>query len=259
MASPEVLLARKLASNDLKTRQASENELKKWLRSKGRKGMKEIEMRRLWKGLYACMFMSDKPLVQEQLASDLASLIHSFNDYTQGVMFCKIFFETMANEWMFIDRLRMDKFYMLIRRFSSEMFTYLNGHNWPLSCVTIITETILSLRDKCVGVLLHVIELFLPELTSSHVKVPEIQSMTFIDTWIQIIATSKDTSVVECIDKSILKRLIKGHKVKGLSINWSKLIESVLNWSSKPTVLTRNRKILHKFYAQINEKQSQDD
>lgn len=64
MASPEVLLARKLASNDLKTRQASENELKKWLRSKGRKGMKEIEMRRLWKGLYACMFMSDKPLVQ---------------------------------------------------------------------------------------------------------------------------------------------------------------------------------------------------
>ena len=64
MATPEVLLARKLASNDLRTRQASETELKKWLHVKGKKGMKEIEMRRLWKGLFACMFMSDKPLVQ---------------------------------------------------------------------------------------------------------------------------------------------------------------------------------------------------
>ena len=72
MATPEVLLARKLASNDLRTRQASETELKKWLHVKGKKGMKEIEMRRLWKGLFACMFMSDKPLVQvSRLASHM--------------------------------------------------------------------------------------------------------------------------------------------------------------------------------------------
>lgn len=64
MATPEVLLARKLASNDLETRQKAEKSLKKWLSVKAVKGMKEIEMKRLWKGLFACMYMSDKPLVQ---------------------------------------------------------------------------------------------------------------------------------------------------------------------------------------------------
>lgn len=66
MATPEVLLARKLASNDLQTRQKAEKSLKKWLKVKAVKGIKEIEMKRLWKGLFACMFMSDKPLVQVQ-------------------------------------------------------------------------------------------------------------------------------------------------------------------------------------------------
>lgn len=30
-----------------------------------------------------------------------------------GIMFCRVFYETMANEWIRIDRLRLDKFYMV--------------------------------------------------------------------------------------------------------------------------------------------------
>ena len=60
----EVEFARKLASNDLETRQKSERLLKKWLGSKAKKGMTDLEIRVLWKGLFASMFMSDKPLVQ---------------------------------------------------------------------------------------------------------------------------------------------------------------------------------------------------
>jgi hypothetical protein len=36
------------------------------------------EMLRLWKGLHYCFWMSDKPLVQEELAEKIASLIHCF-------------------------------------------------------------------------------------------------------------------------------------------------------------------------------------
>ena len=64
MATAEIQFARKLASNDLETRQKAEKELKKWLSVKATKGMEEMELRRLWKGLFASMFMSDKPLVQ---------------------------------------------------------------------------------------------------------------------------------------------------------------------------------------------------
>ena len=36
------------------------------------------EMLRLWKGLHYCFWMSDKPLVQEELAGKIATLIHCF-------------------------------------------------------------------------------------------------------------------------------------------------------------------------------------
>jgi len=64
MAIAEIQFARKLASNDLETRQRAEKELKRWLSVKATKGMEELELRTLWKGLSASMYMSDKPLVQ---------------------------------------------------------------------------------------------------------------------------------------------------------------------------------------------------
>lgn len=71
---------------------------------------------RLWKGLYYCMWMSDKPLVQEELAEDLGSLIHCFPDVKVGIQFFRNFLETMCLEWFGIDQWRIDKF-MMVRHF----------------------------------------------------------------------------------------------------------------------------------------------
>lgn len=68
---------------------------------------------RLWKGLYYCMWMSDKPLVQEELTEDLGSLIHCFPDVKVGVQFFRNFLETMCLEWFGIDQWRIDKFMMV--------------------------------------------------------------------------------------------------------------------------------------------------
>jgi len=70
---------------------------------------------RLWKGLYYCMWMSDKPLVQEELAEELGSLIHCFPDIKVGIQFFRNFLETMCLEWFGIDQWRIDKFMMVSR------------------------------------------------------------------------------------------------------------------------------------------------
>eukprot|EP00967_Tisochrysis_lutea_P090663 scaffold129844_cov24-Tisochrysis_lutea.AAC.1 len=36
----------------------------------------------------------------------------------------------MQREWFNIDRLRLDKFLMLVRKFIGQLFTYLRSHNW---------------------------------------------------------------------------------------------------------------------------------
>ena len=60
------------------------------------------------------MWMSDKPLVQEELAESLGSLVRCFDhDVPVAMQFFKAFLVTMGNEWFGIDRWRLDKFMMV--------------------------------------------------------------------------------------------------------------------------------------------------
>jgi len=45
-------------------------------------------------------------------------------------MYFTMFMHTMRREWFSIDRLRLDKFLMLVRKFMGQLFTYLRSHNW---------------------------------------------------------------------------------------------------------------------------------
>jgi len=74
---------------------------------------------RLWKGLYYCFWMSDKPLVQEELAEVIGSMTNCFgSNHSSAFLFISSFMQTMGREWVGIDRWRMDKFMMLVRLIS---------------------------------------------------------------------------------------------------------------------------------------------
>ena len=75
--SPEVLFAQKLAANDPKIRNRAVKKLKTWL-SLRNDLLTLDEILRIWKGLHYCFWMSDKPLVQEELAETISSFVHCF-------------------------------------------------------------------------------------------------------------------------------------------------------------------------------------
>ena len=58
----------------------------------------ELELLKLWKGLYMCLWMTDKPLVQEDVADELAALLELFTDRQSGkvgvVCLCVCVFQT---------------------------------------------------------------------------------------------------------------------------------------------------------------------
>lgn len=253
--SPEIDFARKLACNDLETRQKSEKLLKDWLRKKAKKGMKEMEMKILWKGLFASMFMSDKPLVQEQLAYDLSKLVHFFSNYNIGIQFCCTFFNTMAREWHGIDRLRLDKYYLLIRSCTHECFIYLQAQGWPEKAVKELMDAIVSHHQSCPGLLLHIVELFLTELqNAASDKLPSAITLLLLKPWLDLAGMSKDKVMVKLIEENIFSKIVKGHKVKYLSIDWTELGTVVWEVASNQDTLTRNRRILHQLHTKINEK-----
>jgi ribosomal RNA-processing protein 1 len=59
------------------------------------------------------MWMSDKPLIQEDLAETISELVHSIIDRKTGLKFITVALKTMANHWSGIDTWRMDKFLMV--------------------------------------------------------------------------------------------------------------------------------------------------
>lgn len=92
--------------------------------------------------------MSDKPLVQQALAAELADLILRVNPRVQGdketraaarldaaLAFLEGFWICMVREWNGIDRLRIDKFYLLIRRFVNASFRLMARHGWSSEAV----------------------------------------------------------------------------------------------------------------------------
>eukprot|EP00038_Savillea_parva_P026143 m.51743 g.51743 ORF g.51743 m.51743 type:complete len:571 (+) comp7330_c0_seq1:477-2189(+) len=109
----ENTFARVLAHNDVKVRNKGVKKLRGWLQARA-KPHKRTDMLKLWKGLFYCMWMSDKPLVQEHLAKTIGELVLCFRDDADAILFIDTFFATITREWHGIDRLRLDKYYILI-------------------------------------------------------------------------------------------------------------------------------------------------
>ncbi|KAI9816730.1 MAG: hypothetical protein M1826_001728 [Phylliscum demangeonii] len=72
----------------------------------GQRRREELELLKLWKALFYCMWMTDTPLVQQRLASDLAGLVQIV-PAANVLPFLEAFWTTMAaREWNAVDRLR---------------------------------------------------------------------------------------------------------------------------------------------------------
>ncbi|KAJ7110043.1 Nop52-domain-containing protein [Mycena epipterygia] len=126
-------LAKYLASTDKKTRDKAIKSLAAFLSDDSQDPISKPDMDKLWKGIFYCFWMSDKPLVQQALASDLAELLLTITSVPSSLSFLSGFWETTVREWNGIDRLRLDKYYMLVRRFVNATFRFLGRAKWDKS------------------------------------------------------------------------------------------------------------------------------
>ena len=65
----------------------------------------EVELAKIWKALFYCMWHADKPAVQNELAEKLGGLVHAMPG-SRAALFNKAFWAMMMREWPGIDRLR---------------------------------------------------------------------------------------------------------------------------------------------------------
>ncbi|KAI5121317.1 hypothetical protein M0805_003784 [Coniferiporia weirii] len=134
-SAPSPPLARFLASTDKSTRDKAVKSLATFLSSPDHDSLSELEMSKLWKGIFYCYWMSDKPLVQQALSGELAELLLRIPSTKASLAFLRGFWDAIGREWAGIDRLRMDKYYMLVRKFMNASFRLLIRTEWDRGAV----------------------------------------------------------------------------------------------------------------------------
>ncbi|KAI9738937.1 MAG: hypothetical protein M1818_005251 [Claussenomyces sp. TS43310] len=158
---------KQLAANDRPTRDAALASLKTYL--SGRRTLAPLELLKLWKGLFYCMWMSDRPRTQQALANDLATL-PSILPAETAVPFLRAFWQTMAREWTNIDVLRMEKFLLLTRRYLGAAFELMGERGWSDEAIdkhlSLLKEIPLNVLDVKIpnGMRYHVIDIYVDEL-----------------------------------------------------------------------------------------------
>lgn len=114
------------------------------------------------------MWMSDRPLVQQKLADDLADLLFQVQPINYST-FLDSFWSIMAREWEGLDRYRLDKFYLLLRRYLAASLRKLKQEQWDQDwvddLVVIFRHIPLNLDDLKIpnGIRFHIFDIFLDE------------------------------------------------------------------------------------------------
>ncbi|KUJ07995.1 uncharacterized protein LY89DRAFT_541919, partial [Mollisia scopiformis] len=161
---------KQLAASDRPTRDAALHSLRTFLSA--RRSLPPLELLKLWKGLFYCLWMSDRPKPQAALAQELANLLTILPSLPEKIEFLRAFWKTMQREWTNIDVLRMEKFLLLVRRFLAATFVAAKEGKmeWEEERVGMLVRTLeevpCEVEDVKVpnGLRFHVIDIYVDEL-----------------------------------------------------------------------------------------------
>ncbi len=131
--------AKRLSHNNKCVRDAAFKSLRGFLRS--RKEMTPLDFQKIWKTIFYCYWMTDKPVFQAEVAQEIADTVHELNT-TMAVGYYGGFLSTFGKEWAGLDRHRMDKYFLIVRKVVTQMFFYLKNRNWDEDVISELNESI---------------------------------------------------------------------------------------------------------------------
>ncbi|RXG59212.1 Ribosomal RNA processing protein 1-like protein [Armadillidium vulgare] len=219
----ELRFTQQLGDADVNVRNKAIKRLKPFISFKSsNEGFSYEDFLKIWKGLYYCMYMSDKPLVQEDLAEEISNLIHGVSTNSQKLLFFKASLDTVSREWNGIDKFRYDKFLMLVTRVLRQVLIFMSKISWSRDvlkefCEILESQIVCPTDDKNVKPLelkMHVSDVILEELAKvGKEKLPDRVLIAVIRPFLKVLAMSGNKTYVLNVINRILHALIKQSKL----------------------------------------------
>ncbi|KAI8488732.1 Ribosomal RNA processing protein 1 B [Branchiostoma belcheri] len=258
--APEVKFAQHLAANEKKIRDKAVKKLRQWLEARSQArggGFEEDDMLKIWKGLFYCMWMSDKPLVQEELANTMSKLLHCLKNEDTVFLFIKVFFKTMIREWNGIDHLRMDKFFMLVRNMVSQCLEFLRQNQWDARLtdrfMTIMKEGPMSTSTEEVpnGIRYHICDIWVEELEAvGGQELSPQELLPFLTPFFMILKVSDNMTLLQSIGTSVLDEIISR---ADFTFDHAAIADQLFMMASQKDTRNKNRRLMYSWVKKFKD------
>ncbi|KAK6784066.1 hypothetical protein RDI58_017520 [Solanum bulbocastanum] len=172
------------------------------------------DMKKLWKGLFYCLWHSDKAPAQALLINRICSMVKTL-DFGLCLHYFSAFLITLRREWNGIDHLRLDKFYLLIRKFLRSVFELMRKYDWNLEimgkCTEILENNAFLATDKLLGhgVNYHIASVFLDELKGCFIPVQDDVVVCLFKPFLSVLGKSEDKIMVGKVKNCVFEELLK--------------------------------------------------
>lgn len=209
----------------------------------------EKDYLKFWKALYFCFWMSDKPLIQQELAEQLTGIISQLKD-TVALSYINGFWKTMAIEWHGIDRLRLNKFYMLLRKMHSNTFTWLQANDSTMTeaVLKVYSSVPLSVKNLKVpdSLRYHTIKVFFSSLSEVCNEPMETDIQPFLVPILDLLRASDNQKVLDQIQENVLDLYIPEaeHNPLAAFIGVTDLAAILYALPKDKAILHKNKKFL---------------
>ncbi|KAJ1910198.1 hypothetical protein IWQ60_010781 [Tieghemiomyces parasiticus] len=213
MHGSHTAFGKRLGSNEKEVRDKATDALLNWLR--GAQDVSEPEMDKLWEGLFFSVWMSDKPLVQQELNEKLASSLLSIHP-TNRMAFYKSYWRVMGQQWFHIDKHRINKCGQLARFVLRYTYKLLQQEGWASEVVDqvnqVLATTVLDYSNNRlpIGLQSQLIDCVLEELDVAIAK-EERETIPFarlLEPYIQFLANSRNSVTVGMVAKEIFRPIL---------------------------------------------------
>ncbi|KAK9916211.1 hypothetical protein WJX75_000105 [Coccomyxa subellipsoidea] len=220
--------------------------------AKARKMRKGLEP--IWKALFFCFWHSDKAHVQAELAERLAALLPLMS--AEGaLLYFKVFAKTMQREWFGIDKLRLDKFMMLVRKFMHQLFVHLQEGGWDSEttasyCAFLSEEVFLmSDREPSAGFSLHLADIAITELCAAcndAGPVPRDALEALLEPFCIAAARTKRPALLARLQDGVFGELLQIGSTGALAnLDMRTVAARLFDLGAEPEVKARNREVLY--------------
>ncbi|KAI9294363.1 hypothetical protein K502DRAFT_272576, partial [Neoconidiobolus thromboides FSU 785] len=129
----------------------------------------ELKYMMIWRGLFYSFWLCDKPINQQNFSLKMAEITLELSSKL-ALLNLKCFWNTMSMDWPHLDKHRIDKYYLLVRRFVNVTFQLLKKYEFDNSCIESVFDIYKAVPFnteadfKNIGLQYHVIDIYWDEL-----------------------------------------------------------------------------------------------